>query len=140
MVRVNLIRPSHLADQHLVAEYAEILMVFTYAKKHPSIEKVPKKYCLGTGHIRFFKNKLAYLKQRHEALKKEMRRRGFTPRLSASFRGIKKQLIKNWKPTAADKRIIKQRLIWKLKKKTGFYKYYGKNKATAFFIQMIKTA
>ncbi len=140
MVRVNLIKPSHLADQHLIAEYAEILMIFRYAKKHPDTRGIPKKYCLGTGHIRFFKNKLAYLKKRHEALRKEMKRRGFKPRFSVSFTGAKKNLIKGYTPTTADKQVIKQRLVWKLKKKKGFYKYRGATKPTAFFIRLVKTA
>lgn len=140
MVRVNLIRPSHLADQHLIAEYAEILAIFRYAKKHPDTKNIPKKYCLGTGHIRFFKNKLAYLKKRHEALKKEMRRRGFRPRFSVSFAGVKKHLIRGYKPTPTDKQVIKRRLIWKLKKKKGFYRYRGTTKPTAFFLRLTKTA
>ena len=140
MVRVNLIKPSHLADQHLVAEYAEILTIFRYAKKHPDIKNIPKKYCLGTGHIRFFKNKFAYLKKRHESLRKEMKRRGFKPKFSVSFAGIKKNLIRGFKPNAADKQIIKRRLIWKLKKKKGFYRYCGKSKPTTYFIRLTKTA
>ena len=57
MVRVNIINPKYLADQHLRAEYLEIIMLVTYVRKHPKIKKeLPKKYCLGTGHILFFKD------------------------------------------------------------------------------------
>ena len=74
MVRVNLIPPRKLADQHLIAEYNEILMLLGYVRKYPMTEEIPKNYCLGKGHIKFFKNKLLYLKKRHENLKNEMKK------------------------------------------------------------------
>lgn len=77
MVRINLINPVKLADQHLIAEYDEILMLVAYIKKYPKIENIPKNYCLGKGHMTFFKNKMTYLKKRHEELKIEMKKRGF---------------------------------------------------------------
>ena len=77
MVRVNLISPKLLSDQHLIAEYNEILMLLGYVRKYPKLVGIPKDYCLGKGHILFFKDKLGYLKERHELLKKEMRIRGF---------------------------------------------------------------
>ena len=58
MVRVNLISPEKLADQHLVAEYAEILMLIAYIKSYPSTEEIPEHYTLGEGHMKFFKNKV----------------------------------------------------------------------------------
>ena len=70
MVRINLIKPEKLSDQHLIAEYNEILMFFGYVRKYPKLNKVPLKYCLGEGHILFFKNKLLYLKKRHELITK----------------------------------------------------------------------
>ncbi len=139
MVRVNLIRPSHLADQHLVAEYAEILTIFRYAKKHSGTINIPQTYCLGTGHIRFFKNKLGYLKKRHALLRAEMKRRGFTPWLIPSLRGIPKNLIQNWRPRPDDRTLIQRRLVWKLKKKSGFYRYYRKHRSLVFFVRLTKT-
>ena len=35
MVRVNIINPNKLADQHLIAEYNEILMLLGYVRKYP---------------------------------------------------------------------------------------------------------
>ena len=63
MVRINLINPKKLTDQHLIAEYNEILMLLGYVKKYPKLEKIPSKYNLGKGHMLFFKNKLKYLKK-----------------------------------------------------------------------------
>ncbi|MBN1157597.1 endonuclease, partial [Candidatus Woesearchaeota archaeon] len=80
MVRINLVEPKKLTDQHLVAEYNEILMLIGHVRKHPEIKAMPKEYILGKGHILFFKNKLVYLKKRHELIKNEMLRRGFKPK------------------------------------------------------------
>jgi deoxyribonuclease (pyrimidine dimer) len=136
MVRINLINPKNLADQHLIAEYNEILMLEGYLKKFPeiSLEKIPKDYCLEKGHILFFKNKTGYLKKRFKALKKEMVRRGFNP--VKNF-GFSEDPFK-WKPLKKDFDIIKKRLIKKINLKPDFYRYYGKRKNKDFFIKMIK--
>ncbi len=63
MVRVNIINPKNLSDQHLIAEYLEIIMLINYIKKHPKQSKIPKNYLLGKGPMKFFKNKLKYLKK-----------------------------------------------------------------------------
>ena len=60
MVRINLINPRYLADQHLIAEYDEILMLLGYVKRYPKIDDIPTNYCLGKGHIRFFKDKIGH--------------------------------------------------------------------------------
>ena len=61
MVRINLVHPKKLADQHLIAEYNEILMLIGYVRKYPPLENIPDSYKLGKGHVKFFKNKLDYL-------------------------------------------------------------------------------
>ena len=76
MVRINLVNPKNLSDQHLIAEYNEILMLISYIKRYPKLEGIPLNYCLGKGHMKFFKNKVEYLKKRHELIKNEMKKRG----------------------------------------------------------------
>jgi len=137
MVRVNLIPPRKLADQHLVAEYAEILMLIKYIKKHPQLEGIPKKYCLGTGHQKFFKDKVLYLKKRHEKLREEMKRRGYTPNHKLSLTGLKQQNKKDYRPNKEAFDIIKKRLLQKLKLKPTFYKYYGEKKPLAFYKKLL---
>lgn len=146
MVRINLINPRSLADQHLIAEYNEILMLLGYVRKYPGInargivEGIPKEYCLGKGHIKFFKDKLRYLKERHEQIKKEMRKRGFAAKKTISLSEFEKELLNNWKPSAKDKKIIKERLIAKIKKKPEYYRYCGKYKQLNFFVHALKRA
>ena len=138
MVRINLIPPRNLSDQHLIAEYNEILMLLGYVKKYPRLGKIPSKYCLGKGHILFFKNKLRYLKKRHELIKKEMKKRSFKADKTIRISDFNKKLLNDWRPSSKDKSIIRKRLINRIKIKPKFYKYFGKSKSKKFFIDMIK--
>jgi deoxyribonuclease (pyrimidine dimer) len=142
MVRINLINPKALADQHLIAEYNEILMLLGYVKKfpNPNLDKIPLRYKLGPGHILFFKNKLKYLKDRHELIKKEMKKRGFSTNETINLRIFKKNLINDYKPNKKDIEIIKERLIWKINLKPEYYRYYKEKKPASFFIELIKNA
>ncbi len=142
MVRINLINPKFLADQHLIAEYNEILMLLGYVQKNPNLilSKIPKKYKLGEGHILFFKNKLKYLERRFEIIKKEMNKRGFNCRIKINIKKFDKNLVNEWNPKSADKEIIKKRLIKKINLKPSYYRYYGNKKSKYFFIRMIKNA
>jgi len=138
MVRINLIDPRNLADQHLVAEYDEILMLVAHVRKYPFARDVPEKYCLGKGHIRFFKNKLKYLEKRHELLKKEMKKRGFRAGKTVNLKGLPKGLVNDWKPSGRDKKIIRKRIIQKIKQKPGFYRYCKEHKQFRFFLELTK--
>lgn len=137
MVRINLINPRKLADQHLVAEYDEILMLLGYVRRYPSAVGIPDTYCLGPGHIKFFKNKLRYLKNRHEELKKEMRLRGFKPTKNIKLSEFPIGLRGDWKPTVADKKIILARLRSKIRAKPGYYRYYGEKKSQKFLLKLL---
>lgn len=138
MVRINIINPKYLSDQHLIAEYVEILMLIGHTKKHPQIKNIPRHYCLGKGHITFFKNKLLYLKKRHARLCQEMKKRGFQATKTVSLVGLPRSLQKDWRPKKQDKQLIKARLISKLKKKPRYYRYYGKKSSATSLISLIK--
>lgn len=140
MVRVNLIAPKYLADQHLVAEYLEIMMLIGYVRNYPESKDIPDNYTLGKGHIKFFKNKLKYLKERHETIKSEMIKRGFKTRIDLDLRGFKKELLNNWSPSKKDIHIIKERIKWKISKKPKYYRYYGEYKDKRFLIDLIEKA
>jgi deoxyribonuclease (pyrimidine dimer) len=138
MVRINLIDPKSLADQHLIAEYNEILMLLGHVDKFPVIKDQSKEYCLGKGHITFFKDKIKYLKERHELIKKEMKRRGFKSSKTINLNKYPKEYRKYWKPKNKDKEIIKKRLIAKINLKPGYYRYERERKPKGFFINLIK--
>lgn len=137
MVRVNLINPLRLADQHLIAEYNEILMLLGYVKKYPKNESIPLSYVLGKGHIKFFKNKLIYLKERHELIKKEMKKRNFKTNKTIDLSKFSPDLLNNWKPNNEDIKLIIKRLKEKINKKPKYYRYYRENKPKNFFIELL---
>jgi deoxyribonuclease (pyrimidine dimer) len=137
MVRVNLVLPKTLADQHLIAEYNEILMLAAYIRAHPDTSGLPERYCLGKGHMRFFKDKLVYLKNRHEMLKKEMRKRGFRASKSISLASFSSKNRNDWTPTEKDFAVIRKRITAKLELKPGYYRYYGKYMPAGFFVGLI---
>ncbi len=138
MVRINLIDPKKLADQHLIAEYNEALMLLGYVKKNPRPTGIPESYRLGKGHIKFFSNKLKYLEKRHAELKKEMLLRGFSPRKTINLNEFHRSLHNDWKPTRKDIILIKKRLEEKIRKKPEWYRYYGVNKDLDFFLDLLK--
>jgi deoxyribonuclease (pyrimidine dimer) len=140
MVRINLIEPRYLSDQHLVAEYNEILMLVGCVKKNQNIKYQPLNYCLGKGHILFFKNKLKYLEERFKKIKKEMKFRGFKTNKNIEIKSFNEKLKKNWKPLKKDKEIIKRRIIEKIKLKPDYYRFHRKKRATKFLVNMIKNA
>ena len=62
MTRINShINPKNLSDEHLLAEHREIKrvpkMLYKSIKKG-SVPKIPNKFCLGTGHVTFFYDKI----------------------------------------------------------------------------------
>ncbi len=135
MARVNVgISPKYLSDQHLIAESVEITMITGALRKDGYVIKgsVPEEYCLGKGHINFFKPKILYLKDRLEEVNQEMKRRGFEPGTKINlleFAGNNCQ-VKNWQPKFKDTCLVRQRIIERLKTpkkaKQGFHRYYGK--------------
>ena len=138
MVRINLIHPRKLSDQHLIAEYDEMLMLVSYIKRYPVLEGIPDKFTLNKGHMKFFKDKVLYLKDRHEKLKEEMRKRNFKTNKTIKLSEFKKQNKGDWKPNSKDKKIIKERIAQRLKQKPTYYRYKGEYKPVKFFLELLK--
>jgi deoxyribonuclease (pyrimidine dimer) len=131
MTRINLVNPSELTDQHLIAEYREIFMVGGSLKRTLASksgyreERVPKKYTLNTGHVYFFYNKGAYLHSRYRELIEEMRRRGFEPDPTRVFPTkvfVDNGLYNDWMPSLEDYKIIRQRIKEKIAMKPQWYR------------------
>lgn len=78
MTRINLIPPAQLCDQHLLAEHRELTRIpNAVARGRFNLQGLPTDYTLGTGHVRFFYDKLAFLHRRYLALHAECLQRGF---------------------------------------------------------------
>ncbi len=140
MVRINIINPKYLTDQHLIAEYDEMLMLLGYVKRYLKIKdgSIPERYTLGKGHMLFFKDKLRYIQKRHELIKEEMRRRGFKPSKRIILKEYPRTLHNDWKPLKDDYKIIIERIISKINKKPDYYRYYGKYRDKDFLIGLLQ--
>ncbi len=78
MTRINLVPPAELCDQHLLAEHRELTRIpNAVAKGKYHLKGQPTEYKLGEGHVRFFFNKMAFLKKRYDLLHVECKARGF---------------------------------------------------------------
>ena len=88
MTRINVVPTAELTTKHLVAEYREITRLPKNLKqslnraKPFSLNEIPLHYVLGTGHVKFFYNKMLFLQKRYEELVNEMLSRGYNPPLS----------------------------------------------------------
>ena len=131
MTRINIISPSELTDQHLIAEYREIFMVAgclkrTLISKNGFVEsKVPKNFTLNSGHVYFFYNKGKYLYKRYNLIIKEMKSRGFKPNENRIFPKdifINNNLFNDWEPNQNDIKIIRKRINDKIAMKPSWYR------------------
>ena len=113
MTRINVgIPPAELINQHLIAEHREIKRIPNcIAKGKYNMEGIPNKFKLGTGHVKFFYNKLLYLKNRYISLYKECIKRGFNVQnYIDAWDNVPQELMNDYKVKANDCRIIRQRI------------------------------
>lgn len=120
--------PYFLTDQHLVAEYREIPMVWG-SLKHNNFKiksEIPETFCLGKGHINFWKNKLVYLKRRWDAVVMEMQKRNFATNMTFDIPDYcPKEFLNDWSPTIEDSMIIRERILEKIMMKPQWYRWNG---------------
>lgn len=119
MTRINVgIKPKTLTDRHLMAEHREIKRIpNTITSGRAKIVDIPQQFTLGKGHVKFFYNKLGYLKKRYEELYEECKNRGFNViYYGCAWNDIPNSLMQDYQPTQKDKEIIEQRIKERLKK------------------------
>ena len=119
MTRINVgIPPAELTNQHLIAEHREIKRIPNcIAKGKYNMNGIPDKFKLGTGHVKFFYNKLLHLKKRYIRLYEECVKRGFNVQnYIGAWDNIPKELMNDYKPTLIDRAIVQERINEKLNK------------------------
>lgn len=107
MTRINLVKPSLLSREHLIAEYKEIMRLpgnletsLNRKGKPFDLVEIPKSYTLGTGHVKFFYDKFYFLKKRFELLVEEMITRGYSPTYTdSSIFNVDEQFMNDYTPT-----------------------------------------
>lgn len=110
MTRINVgIPPKDLSRQHLIAEHREIKRIPNMVREGKLKGKIPAKFCLGTGHVQFFANKLGYLHVRYMRIYQECLDRGYNVQnYSGAWDGLPDG--EYWEPTESDIQLIKQRI------------------------------
>jgi deoxyribonuclease (pyrimidine dimer) len=118
MTRINVgVRPSELSKKHLQAEHREIKRIPNcIAKGRYSMKDQPKEFTLGTGHVKFFYDKLLYLKNRYEELYAEC----INKKIDVQYYGnawdnVPQHLMNDYTPTPRDREIILERINERLR-------------------------
>jgi deoxyribonuclease (pyrimidine dimer) len=131
LTRINIVEPSELTDQHLIAEYREIFMVAgslkrtLVSKDGYQKSKVPVNYKLSTGHVYFFYDKGKYLHKRYDELIAEMKNRGFSPSEDRPFPFSifsDNNLYNDWTPSIEDYEVIRRRIAERIAMKPEWYR------------------
>ena len=105
MTRINTINVKDLTDKHLLSEFRELPRLGSYIKR--SLEKhngdykkveleIPSEYKMGTGHVKFFYNKIGYAYRRYLELYVECKTRGFKVEFRDWLWWIKERVPKHW--------------------------------------------
>lgn len=117
MTRINLVEPKTLSVKHLVAEYREITrlpknLAKSLSRPDFSITEIPVKYVLGKGHVKFFYNKMLFLRKRFESLVAEMLNRGYKPSYTDSsiFTKCPNEFYNDYEPSNEEIEINKARI------------------------------
>jgi len=131
MTRINAdIDPKLLKRMHLLAELREITMIpaalsrsLMTSSKLIVLSRIPKKFTLNTGHVKFFYNKLEFLKNRFDRLADEMERRGYNPDRNrrTSFDGFADIFYNDWQSSDQDDDIVHERIALRISQKPHLY-------------------
>jgi len=118
MTRINAgIPPSKLTGKHLIAEHREIKRIPNVIKSgRYSMDGIPDNFCLGTGHVKFFYNKLLYLFNRYRALYQECLARNYNVTdYSDAWNGLEHtDLWNDWEADEEAISIVEERINEKL--------------------------
>ena len=128
MTRINLIPVSELTDQHLLAEHRELKRIPNLIKSWKyNLENIPDQFVLWTWHVKFFYNKLLFLKLRYIELHQECLKRWFNVmNYIESFQGLPSELMNNYEATQEAIKLSQSRIDEKIIMKPLFYKYNWK--------------
>jgi len=131
MTRINAdLDPRLLHRRHLVAELREITMVPAALRRslrtkseQDVLKSIPSSFTLGSGHVKFFFNKMLFLKLRFFRLCKEMQNRGYAPDWSRvkAFDNFSVLFYNDWVGSEVDRDIVLQRIEMRKQEKPHLY-------------------
>lgn len=113
MTRISVgVRAIELCDAHLIKERIELLRIPNAIKSGKAVVKdIPKSFTLGTGHVKFFYDKLGYLRERYDELTLECIERDFKiTDFSDSFLDLPSNLCNSYQERDIDRKIVVERV------------------------------
>ena len=144
MTRINSAIPvQHLTDEHLLAEHREIKRLpYCLERSIESLSKrrMPSKFCLGTGHVLFFLDKMKFVSRRYKELYAECRKRGFTVTdYSSNFENVAPDYFNDYVPTSNEREVLIKRITERLMNSPkSSWHYCGKKISKEEAIEMLK--
>jgi len=118
MTRINIGVPvKELSKPHLIAEHRELKRIPNAIRTGKAkVKNIPPTFRMGEGHVKFFYDKLGYLKNRYEQLYLEcLERKINVTYFGNAWDGIPQQLMNDYTPTENDIRIVRERIEERLK-------------------------
>jgi deoxyribonuclease (pyrimidine dimer) len=109
MTRINVaIRPKELPPNLLIAELRELIRIPNQINSgRYDMTNQPKVFKLGTGHVKFFYNKLGYLLDRYKKLRQEALDRNYNVQdFTSSWDNIPEEMMGNYTETLQDREIL----------------------------------
>jgi deoxyribonuclease (pyrimidine dimer) len=113
MTRVNVgILPEELPNKLLIGEHREIKRIPNAVRSGRfSLANQPKLFTLGKGHVKFFYDKLLFLRNRYESLYGECLKRGFNvTNFSSAWDDVPQEYLGDYVPTHRDRLILLERI------------------------------
>jgi deoxyribonuclease (pyrimidine dimer) len=144
MTRINLVDVEDLSDQHLFAEWREMVRIPTAVRKlnGQQFTGIPDTYRMGAGHVKFFYNKLNFLHERYQQLTQELMTRNFKITIrdedEVFFSGIVQRNQVPWEPSKEEIEISAERISVRLREKPKLHRYFGEHRDPEFFIARYK--
>jgi len=120
MTRINCGVPvEELTAKHLIAEHRELVRIPNCVTKgRYNMAGQPKEFKLGTGHVKFFYDKLLYLKNRYESLYNECISRGYNVTyFGSAWKSTPVEFMNDYTPTKKDTAIVRERIKERLTNK-----------------------
>jgi deoxyribonuclease (pyrimidine dimer) len=129
MTRINAsIRPIELSNSMLFAEYREIKRIPNTLKSGKAVVKnLPKEFKLDTNHVKFFYDKILYLKKRSDELYLECLKRGINAQdYSDCYKDVPVEYFNDWRETTEARALLKERINLRLTESKQIHRYYDK--------------
>lgn len=144
MTRINsAISPKFLTDQHLLAELRELPRIFTAVKNRLSLDKdfndIPKKFTLGSGHVKFFYDKCQFLSNRHHSLRLEYFDR-YKKHYEFDYHRISSipdKFFGDYESTDNEKQLLVDRISTRIINSKQIPRYYGKAISKEMAVNML---